>query len=454
MKKTATYTKKRHTYPAYKDSGIEWLGEIPKHWEVKRLRFIAKIQTGNTPSKTEEDNYSDEGLLWVKPDNLFGPKPITSTKEYLSKTGREKARVIPSGNPLICCIGTIGKWGYSPQPVATNQQINAVVFNASVVNRKFCIYLIASSEEEHWRRANTNVVSILNSEQQSNIPYPLPPLPEQRAIAAFLDRETARIDGLIEKKQRQIELLQEKRAALISHAVTKGLNPNAKMKDSGIEWLGEIPEGWDAVRVRHATNYIEQGWSPQCESREADLDEWGVMKAGCANHGRFNEREHKVLPHDVLPERAYEIKPGDVIMSRACGTLSLVGSVAFVETCRPRLLLCDKLFRLHPSPKRCLNQFLYLSLNSRLARAQIEMCISGAGGLANNVTQPTIKNIIIALPPLGEQEIIVQHVRRFISRLNTLISKVELSIERLFEYRKALVLASVTGKIDVRKETV
>lgn len=203
-----------------KPSGIEWLGEIPAHWEVKRLRFVAALQTGNTPPKSDDLNYADEGLMWVKPDNLSGLKAIVETKEYLSEVGKKLSHPVPAKAALVCCIGTVGKFGYSAHEAATNQQINAVIFNPKRVLSDFGVYLIASAESEHIMRANTNVVTILNSTQQSNIVMPIPSLTKQRAIATFLNRETARIDALIGKVKKSITLLREYRTALISAAVT------------------------------------------------------------------------------------------------------------------------------------------------------------------------------------------------------------------------------------------
>ncbi len=205
------------------DSGVEWLGEIPEHWEIKRLKLIAHIQTGNTPSKNDDENYADEGVLWIKPDNLLEFVPITTTKEYLSETGSLRARIIPAKNPLVCCIGTIGKFGYSECNAATNQQINAVIFNNKVLNR-FGIYLISASLQEHIKYSNRNVVSILNSENQAQIIFPLPSIEEQKKITSFLDHETTRIDSLIDKVWKSIGLLKEYRTALISAAVTGNID--------------------------------------------------------------------------------------------------------------------------------------------------------------------------------------------------------------------------------------
>ena len=166
--------------------------------------------------------------------------------------------------------------------------------------------------------------------------------------------------------------------------------PYPSYKDSGVQWLGEIPVGWEVNRVRHVVARIEQGWSPECENREADDEGWGVLKAGCVNGGTFIESEHKALPATLEPITSLEIRAGDLLMSRASGSRELVGSVAVVPQCRPRLLLCDKVFRLRVAEDRAHKPFVAYALNSRIARWQIERVLSGGSGLANNIAQEVV----------------------------------------------------------------
>jgi len=256
----------------------------------------------------------------------------------------------------------------------------------------------------------------------------------------------------VARKERLIELLQEKRTALITRAVTKDLDPNVPMKDSGVEWLGGIPAHWGVKRIRHVVRRVEQGWSPDCENREADEEEWGVLKAGCVNRGIFVESEHKALPAGLEPIPGLEIGPGDLLMSRASGSRELVGSVAVVPKCRPRLLLCDKVFRLHVDAETSSPQFLAYAMNSRIARWQIEGVLSGGSGLANNIAQEVVKDLILAQPATAEQRVIAAFLDREAARLDALVIKVREAIDRLRELRTAFISAAVTGKIDVRGE--
>jgi type I restriction enzyme S subunit len=207
-------------YPKYKPSGVEWLGEIPEHWKTNRLQRLARIQTGNTPKKSDASSYAEEGTPWVKPDDLASLQPIRATKEYLSDDGLKLGRPVPAGSVLVCCIGSVGKVGFSDTQVTTNQQINALTFDDNNTCPRFAIYMIIASECEHVRKANKNVVLILNGTHQGSIQLPSPPLTDQIAIGKFLDEAIAKTNSLISEKESLIESLKEYRTSLIHEAVT------------------------------------------------------------------------------------------------------------------------------------------------------------------------------------------------------------------------------------------
>lgn len=283
------------------------------------------------------------------------------------------------------------------------------------------------------------------------MPLPAAPLKVQRVIADFLDRKTAAIDALIQKKERLIELLQEKRQALITQAVTRGLDPRVPMKDSGIEWLGEIPAHWEAYALRYVLDSIEQGWSPSCENRPADETEWGVLKAGCVNGSEFNEMEQKALPADLEPRPQLEIRPGDLLMSRA-NTRELLGSTTLVRACRARLMLCDKLYRLRYKKRLVNAEFLELLLSSRPARYQMERDATGTSSSMQNIGQDTVRRLILPWPPVEEQASIAVHIREKLQVLDDLSERLMRSAALLREYRQALITAAVTGQIDIPQE--
>lgn len=423
------------------DSGFAWLKSVPAHWRAKRLKYAVNLinqkteDTGDLPYVGLEHIESWTGRRIeseapVEPEGIasrFNPGDVLFGKlrPYLAKALHAREAGVCTSEALVM----------RPRLVAPEYLFYYLM------NPAFVSVVDGSTYGSKMPRANWEFIG--------NLPCLLPPLPEQEAIAAWLDERTRRVDELVAAKRRLIDLLAEQRTALITHAVTKGLNPAAPMKPSGIDWLGDVPGHWEVRRLRHLVSRIEQGWSPEADQREAGEDEWAVMRAGCANGGRFNEADHKALPLGITPDPSLEIRPGDLLMSRACGSTDLVGSVALVGLCRPKLLLCDKLFRLRYPKSLTTADFLAVALGSRLVRLQLERDLSGAEGLARNIAQSAIKELVVTVPPLDEQRAIVARLDAACARFDALTAAAEAAIARLTEYRQALISAAVTGKINV-----
>ena len=316
-----------------------------------------------------------------------------------------------------------------------------------------CWYIINSylAREQLGILSNcTTGLANINGKIIDEILVPVAPSEEQTNIIAFLDHENAKIDAMIAEQETLIALLKEKRQAVISHVVTKGLDPNAPMKDSGVAWLGDIPTHWDISPIKYAIQSIEQGWSPQCENFPVEGDEeWGVLKVGCVNGGKFNPLENKAFPKELEPQPSLGLLEGDVLISRA-NTKELVGSAAVVDTNRPRLLLCDKLYRLRTHTKQILPVYLVMLLGTREARSIIELSATGASSSMQNIGQSTILKLEIPLPSIDEQESIVHSVHKQCEPLESLLTEAQYAITLLKERRSALISAAVTGKIDVR----
>jgi type I restriction enzyme S subunit len=278
----------------------------------------------------------------------------------------------------------------------------------------------------------------------------LPSPTEQVRVCDWLDEQLKAIDGLMAKKQQLIDLLEEKWAALISRAVTQGLDPSVPIKDSGVEWLGRVPAHWETTRTKYAICSMSQGWSPQCDTRVAERDEWGVLKVGCVNGWQFDPQENKALPIELEPDPALEVLSGDVLISRA-NTRELVGSAASVPRgSRSRLLLCDKLYRIRTSHK-LEPDFLALLLRTPRSRAQIEPFATGTSGSMQNIAQDVILNLWLVLPSRSEQLCILNEINERGGRIEAAKRQLRETIERLREYRSALIGAAVTGQLDISK---
>lgn len=436
-------------YPEYKDSGVEWLGEIPEGWDVNQLKNLTNLVTGNTPPKAENQNYENGTIPWVKPEDLIGSEPIFNSKEHLSEMGTKLARLIPVGSALVCCIGSVGKVGVAGTSLATNQQINAVLFNREDIwVPGYGIYSLIASEQEHKRHANTVVVSILNKTGQGFIKFPVPPLPEQHAIAAFLDRKTAKIDTLIEKKRRLISLLEEKRAAIISHAVTKGLDPDAPMKDSGVESWGKIPAHWDMKKLRHLVDDRRPiMYGIVLPGPNVD-DGVPIVKGGNCEPGK--------LYLDCLSRTSFEIEANHARSRLRGGDLvyAIRGSIGMVEIVPDELdgaNLTQDAARISPRPE--VNRYwLLFTLRSLPFFSALDAGAIGATIRGINIRD--LKRGVLAVPPYDEQCQITEYLNRETTKIDALISKIQDAINKLQEYRTALISAAVTGKIDVREASL
>jgi type I restriction enzyme S subunit len=445
-------------YPEYRDSGIDWLGPRPSHWNVRKLKHIASLRTSNVDKKSHEEeqpvrlcNYTDVYYNEQIVANLAFME-ATASPEEIAKFSLVKGDVLitkDSEDPNdiavpACVVDALGRvlCGYHLAQVRAHPGLAhgpylARAFKASGIRDQFNSR--ATGITRHGLSKDTIGSSL----------FLIPPLDEQRAIAAFLDRETARIDELIAKKQRLIELLAEKRTALISHAVTKGLNPDAPMKDSGIPWLGETPLYWNIERLKFRYRRIEQGWSPQCENRTTEPGEWGVLKVGCMNTENYNESENKALPANLDPIPHYEINVGDLLMSRS-NTVELVGSVGRVHATQGRIMLCDKLYRIALDPRKLGLEYAVHLLRSRAARLQIERDATGASASMKNISNDRVGNLVLAFPDLSEQARIVTYLDVACRKTSQVASAIRSAVDTLREYRSALISAAVTGKIDVR----
>ena len=274
-----------------------------------------------------------------------------------------------------------------------------------------------------------------------------PAFENQERIANFLDEKTARIDALIAEKERLILALGEWRAAELTRICFGRELPQLK---TGNLWIPTLPEGWKPVRLKHLVPGIEQGWSPDCEGRPAEEDEWGILKAGAANAGSYRESENKALPASLEPIQALEVRPGDVLVTRASGTADYVGSFAYVHATRPKLMLSDKNFRLKfGTAPRLLPELLAWTCSTRNLREQILQYVSGADGLAKNIGSGKLKEVWLPVPPLEVQAELIHSLGLRTTQLIGLENHLKGHIDRLREYRSSIISAAVTGQFNL-----
>jgi type I restriction enzyme S subunit len=430
---------------------------LPVEWTLKRLKFIARVQTGMAKGKdvagveTVEVPYLrvanvQDGYLDLD-DVAIMTVPVDDLDRYRLRPGD----VLMNEGGDFDKLGRGHVWHGRIDPCIHQNHVFAVRphgvlpewLNAYTGSAPAQFYFMGQAKQ------STNLASI-SSSNLMELPVPVPPEPVQRRLLAHVERETARIDALIEKKTRLIELLREKRQALITRAVTRGLNPSVQMKDSGVQWLGDIPAHWQVTRLRFVIEAFDQGWSPDCYAFPAGPGEWGVLKAGCVNRGVFDPTENKRLPDEYQPREDIEVRVGDILMSRASGSSDLIGSVARATETDARLMLSDKTFRLRLRLDWDAD-FFVLTMHSNPLRDQIKLAISGAEGLANNLAQASIKDFVVVQPPAAEQRALVNAVRARLDQLDRLAITTGISVLLLRERRTALITAAVTGQIDIRE---
>ena len=443
-------TKKWQPYPTYKDSGVEWLGAIPEHWEVKRLKYVCCIN----PSKSPISNLSlDTEISFVPMEYVdnYGNIDLRETKTlrevsqgytYFQNKDVIIAKITPcfeNGKGALCSNlhNTIG-FG------STEFHVIRVISNKTIP--EFTYYLTKST-----RFTNLGSSELYGVAGQKRVPESflsnyvtgIPPLPEQQKIAEFLDRETSKIDKLITKKERLIKLLKEKRTALISHAVTKGLNPDVPMKDSGVEWLGEIPEHWELRHLRRIVKkFVDyRGATPEKVSNGIPLITARNIKNAAIDFS-LSQEFIKEEDYDNWMVRGFPEK-GDVVVTTEA---PLGESAQIIDT---NIALAQRVILLKAQKNKITNEYLKYHFVSTFGQG--ELWSKGTGSTAIGIKASHFKGTLVLVPRLEEQQKIAQFLDQETSKIDNLITKTRTSIDHLKEYRTALISAAVTGKIDVRE---
>jgi type I restriction enzyme S subunit len=443
-------------YPRYKPSGVEWLGDVPEHWASKPLRSVANFVNGMA-FKPEE--WIDEGVPIIRIENLNGGE------DFNCYDGDVPAKYHVGYGDLL--FGWSGNRGTSFGPFLWQREglhyLNQHIFRlADFAYDKSWFYWCLKAVTRTIEDEAHGIIGMVHVTRGKLGGVKIPDLPpdEQWAIGSFLDRETARIDTLVGKKRTLIERLKERRAALISRTVTCGLPPDAaraagldphpKLKPSGIDWLGDVPEHWAVTAMRRVIEKLDQGWSPNALPWPAFDDEWGVLKLSAARQGIFVPLENKALDDEPADFPVVTPQAGDLLVSRS-NTPERVGDVCLIPCDHPRLLVPDLLFRLKLDLTQAEPAYACFFLLSRVGRAQIEMDARGSSGSMVKLGQDHVRSWRIPCPPVSEQRAIADYLDHETVRIDQMVAKIEVVIERLREYRTGLITAAVTGKVDVRK---
>lgn len=438
-------------YPEYKDSGVEWLGEVPEHWEIIKVAHgFSNIGSGTTPPSNEQKWYEGGSIPWITTselrENLIFETKKTLTDEALSVF--TSLQVHPPGSLAIAMYGaTIGRLGIFGVSATTNQAC-CVLSGSKSISPRFAFYwLLAFKDTIISLYATGGGQPNINQETIANLRLPAPSLADQAVITTFLDHETARIDALVEEQQRLIALLKEKRQAVISHAVTKGLNPDVPMKDSGVEWLGEVPEHWAVGPLRwYATiqGGIATGKSYDAETPTVELP---YLRVANVQDGYVDLSTIKTVEVAVSEIERYRLREGDVLMNEG-GDNDKLGRGTVWKGEITDCLHQNHVFAIRPN-HYLLPQWLSMFTRSNTARAYFYLYSKQSTNLAS-ISSSSVMSCPLPLPPVQEQRQVLDFLAIEAARLDDLMQESIETINLLQERRSALISAAVTGKIDVR----
>lgn len=417
------------TYDAYIETNVASLPKIPAHWELKRLKHIVKMHYGDALSTEIREKGETE---------VFGSN---------GPVGKHNTANTDSPVIIVGRKGSYGKLNFSKIPVFCIDTAYHVSQKDSGADLRFIYYAM------HPLRLDTlsqdTGVPGLSREIAYNLPVPLPPVDEQLAIAAYLDSETTRIDELIVSKNELRALLEGHATSIFASEISTLAARWVGDSESPLQWLPSVPNHWRRCKMKHIIESLDQGVSPQCESRPPEVDEWGVLKVGCINTGALNPAESKALPPEITPLPEVTVCAGDLIVSRA-NTKALVGRSAVAKCDHPRLMLSDKLYRLKLNTGDCLPEFVRQMMWIPAVRDRIEERATGASPSMLNIDRRTITEIDLVLPPLEEQRQILTFVEKQTTAIKALIEHIDCEIDMLKELRSATITDAVLGRIDVR----
>jgi len=438
-------------YREYRQSGDECLGEIPDHWSARRLKHLlaeplkyganesAELDDPDLPRFIRITDIDDNGSL--RP-STFKSLPEEVARPYLLQDGDLLyARSGATVGKTFLYRSTLGLAAYAGYLIRAR-------FRADAILPRFVYYFNQSDQYWNWLNSIFIQATIQNvsAEKYAGLVVPFPPLPEQRGIVDFLDRETARIDALVTKKRRLIELLEEKRTALISHAVTKGLDPNAPTKPSGVEWFDDIPRHWTVKPLKHVVPKITVGIviTPAKFYEQEGVPCLRSLNISSQRIDKLGELVFISSEANVLHRKSI-IREGDIVIVRTgrTGAAALVTQDFDGANCVDLVIVRRSE---QGSPP-----YLHYYINSLPATRQVEAL--SVGSLQAHYNTRTVGDLVVPLPPKEEQHRILDYLKRTTGHLERLAGHVQAAIDQLQEYRTALISAAVTGKIDVRGHT-
>lgn len=437
------------TYDDYRPSGVQWIGKIPSHWEVLKTKFIcSSIYAGGTPSTTRPEYWNGD-IPWVASGACHDCE-ISEGSKFITEIGlmQSSTKMIPANTALVAMTGaTCANTGYLKINACANQSVTAYINIPDFCDSRYLWYVLQSAREELLTYKTGGAQGGINVKDCANIKVCLPPLAEQEAIAKYLDYKAVQVDSIIDNNQHQIALLEELKSSVISHAVTRGINPDAPLKPSGIDWLGDIPQHWVIERLKflcRKEKYNMKTGPFGTQLKGDDLKDEGDVRVYNQRNvidKQFEEVKFYVTQKKADSLKSFYTKPGDILIT-ARGT---IGKAAVLSDKYEMGILHPCLIAIRTDDEIIDKNFLLYYFNYFEGFKTNIMLESNATTIEVIYTE-TLKNIFIAVPPIDEQQAIVTYLDQRIAKIDAQITKIQMQNQLLQEYKSSLINEVVTGK--------
>lgn len=432
------------TYDTYKDSGIAWIGNIPSGWSTIKNKYLySLLYSGGTPTASEGKFYTEEGCPFVAISDMSTTEYVTETKKHLTEDGiaNKNLKILPSGTILYSIYATVGVVSELMIDATISQAMLAIELK-SKINKSYYKYNLKAMKDYIFSQANGNTQFNLNAEKVSNFVFCFPPLSEQQAIATYLNKKCGEINSLISLQEEMISELQAYKQSVITEAVTKGLDPNVPMKDSGVEWIGEIPNGWKVMPIRSLFDKRNQKNNPIISKERLSLS----IGVGITKYADKTTNLDRFKDDFTAYQLAYK---DDIVLNSMNMIVGAVGKSDFMGCVSPVYYVVTAKQNVSPD-------FYAYSLNTTKIRDVYHSlgrgiyAIERGDGRVNTcrlkVPYYDFSIINMPVPPLSEQQVIASYLDEKISQIDALIAIKQEKITELKEYKKSIIYEYVTGK--------
>ncbi|WP_270439261.1 restriction endonuclease subunit S [Candidatus Bacteroides intestinigallinarum] len=433
-------------YEKYKDSGIAWIGEVPEHWGVRRIKSFCIVKRGASPRPIDDEKYFDDNgeFAWVRiADASASERYLLSTTQKLSTLGASLSIKRFPDDIFLSIAGTVGK--------AIITKIKCCIHDGFVWFKNLnynseLLYYIFESGQPYLGLGKMGTQLNLNTDTVGCIFVPYMNRAEQEQIVKYLDWKCGEVDRIVEVRERQIKLLGELRTSVISRAVTRGLNPNAPLKDSGIDWIGQIPEHWEICRLKNACSLKGRiGWKG-LRSEEFEQISYAYLVTGQDFHSAIIDwtKCYQISKERYDEDPYIQLSNGDLLITKD-GT---IGKIAKVSNMDKPSCLNSGIFVMKQTKALFEQSYLYWLLESSLLKEFNNYTSTGTTIL--HLYQNVFENMPFIIPSLSEQQQIAEYLDKKTEEIDSTIDKFKVQIDKLKEYRQALIAEVVTGKIDIR----